>query len=990
MQPKDQGVRTEAIQSPHLPMVLEAGAGSGKTDTMVRRLVTAIEGGTPIDQLVAVTFTRKAAGELRERLQRMLVASANPLCQQAAEQVSDAKIGTIDQLVQIVVGDYALHAGLPTAIRVIDESELVAALKEELRQVLPEWIDDNELAPSWTALSAMHPRVDQQFAFLIDLAQVLVKTPGVRILDLSLAQFITNWSSEGLGEISRMGLPDKLAAIVTPWLRLTQAQLDSERYADIAPPKMLTTGGAGAKESRDRIKAIVQEFTDHWRYPLLVPILRQVQDLARRVESRLRASGRMIFDAALRTASQLLDVGEVRQDIATRMVVLAVDEMQDTSPDQLQFLLKLNEAGAVLFTVGDPRQAIYRFRGADVAGYGRFRDDAESRGIPVRRLTANFRSGPAVLELVDAVAEKHLNWSADTAMDGIRPDELEHAAFLFGGFAQPGEVPALREAADAATIATELRRTPGTTWRDIAILVRSRTHLSRLEAALNEQRVPFRLENMRSVAESPEVLAITAVLELATAESDEARRFRRAQALRSAAFAVSEADLPGALDHHPPLEDLLSIIAGKSAIDAIARIIAETGLEPAAVFSRRSSVVWNRLAWIRAKALALAQEGVTEIPAFLDSLRGSDQSNMAESPVPEADEDAVRVMTVHASKGLEFKSVIVLGFGSYRTRSLDSISIQEGQLMLKNSDGASTPGIQAFSQAQKAEERLERDRLLYVAMTRARNQVAISAWRKKAPEKSTAEFDDLAMSLPDLIQSIDPVEPVDADAAPIVARYGYQIREFLDKMDFREPRATPSQLARENLAQSDDDPDWERDEPSAEPDFIPVAGKSSTAFGLGLHQFMEKVSLSQFDAAIVDEIVLRLRLDPDELLPVVQRAWESSPVRRAAIANNCLREAYFGAMRAGKVLEGVLDLVFQNPDGSIEVVDYKSDRVTSDDDVDKKMADGYARQGTAYADLVEASLGQRPAHVWFVFVRHTKIVIRDALTISPINLSERS
>lgn len=983
MHPSDQGVRIEAIESPHLPMVLEAGAGSGKTDTMVRRLVRAIELGTPIDHLVAVTFTRKAAGELRERLQRMLVASSEPACRQSANRVSDAKIGTIDQLVQTVVSDYALHAGLPTAIRVIDESELKAALRAELRQALPDWIGDASLVDSWTALAAIHPRVDRQFAFLLDLAQVLAKNPGARILNISLAEFVATWETQGLGEISRMGLPEKLAAIVTPWVRLTMEHLAAGRFDQIAPPKMSATGGPNAKEDRDRIKEIVQEFTGHWRYPLLVPMLLRVQDLAASVERRLRSSGRMIFDTALRTASELLDVTEVRQDIAIRMAVLAVDEMQDTSPDQLQFLVKLNGAGAVLFTVGDPRQAIYRFRGADVAGYGRFRDDAEKRGIPVRRLTANFRSGPAVLDLVDTVAAKHLNWPADTAMEGIRSDDSDDAAFLFGGFAEPGEVPALREAADAATIAAELRRTPGTDWRDIAILVRSRTHLGPLVAALNELHVPYRLENMRPVAESPEILAITAILEAATAVTKDARRFRRAQALRSAAFAVAEADLSGALDQYAPLDDLLTKIAGRSAVDAIARIITDTGLEAAAVFARRPSVVWNRLAWIRAKALALAQEGVTEIFAFLESLGGSDQGNMAESPVPEADEDAVRVMTVHASKGLEFKSVIVLGFGSYRTRSLDSISVQEGQLMLKISDGASTPGIQTYSQAQKTEERLERDRLLYVAMTRARDQVAISAWRKKAPEKSTAEFEDLAMSLPDLIQTLDPVDPVESWPPALTVRHDQALRDTLATTDFREPRATPSQLAHDRFSVADDDPDRDRDEPELSPDFIPVAGKSSTAFGLGLHQFMERVSLANFAEADGDEIILRLRLDREELIPVVRRAWDSPPVRRAAMASNCLREAYFGAMRDGKVLEGVLDLVFQNPDGTIEVVDYKSDRVTSEAEADAKMVNGYARQGVAYADLVEASLGQRPAHVWFLFVRPSTIVVRDALAIIP-------
>ena len=978
--PPDFEVRERVISSPLVSTLLEAGAGSGKTETMVRRLVQAVEQGVALREIVAITFTRKAAGEMRERFQRRLFESENPAVQSASARIAEARIGTIDSLVQQIIEDHGLRAGLPTAFRVIDDAFLSAHLRASVEKAIPTWVAEPELAAAWTALGETHDRFSAQVNRLVKIASIAAKNPRASIPASDWESFLNNWIYE-LDSIEDIPLDPKLANVVLPALERTRMQLREGLYQDVNFPAMRTFGNIA---DRHEIKRIYTLFTEGWRYPILYPLAIRAAQVGRETAATLRRQGLLTFDSALAVAAELMSVSEVRQQVAEETRILMVDEMQDTSPDQLALLLNFMEAGVAVFTVGDPKQAIYRFRGADLKAYRDLREHAERIGLKLESLSANFRSSPQVLDFVTQVTDRHLGWAEYQPMFATREESEYDTAFVFGGYAEPGEKHGRREMEQAAAIAAGIPEELA--GAGTAILVASRTNLNELLDCLRLRGIPCRVEGSRNLIESPEVAGIMAILRLSVAEEMQEQRFWRAAALRSLAFGCREADLPEALERYPSLDAVLEQIRGLSATDAINLIIEKTGLEVAAVYSARPAQTWNRLNWLRACALQLSADGRDEVSDLLVAISDGEIGDGAEAPVPEDDENSLRIMTVHASKGLEFPAVIACGFGASRRFTSPEWFIEGNELLLKLGPGAAAPGYNDLEAAARIEEKHERDRLIYVAMTRAEKLVALSGWRRSKQKPAAG---DLCHDLSLLQQEIDEsFAPVTEFPRPVLNQDVSQI-EAIRTVDFVEPRTTPTKLARKSLelGNSTEADEFDADEPqesesSADgeqnvPSF--PAGKAGTAFGLALHRVLEQSNLQSIDESDAIAVSTALRADSEEVLRLARAALLTDPIRRAAVAPDALREAYLGIQRDGVLLEGILDLMFRNADGLIEVVDYKTDRIADGAAAEAKMHGGYRRQGLAYADLVESAFGQRPSHIWFAFLRTDPVVVIDAL-----------
>jgi ATP-dependent helicase/nuclease subunit A len=978
--PPDFDVRDRVISSPLVSTLLEAGAGSGKTETMVRRLVQAVEQGVDLREIVAVTFTRKAAGEMRERFQRRLIESENPTVQSAATRISEARIGTIDSLVQQIIEDHGLRAGLPTAFRVVDDSFLNSQLRLAIEKEIPGWLAEPELEAAWVALGEGHDRYSAQVNRLTKIASIVAKNPDASIPVAEWDSFLGNWLTE-LDAIEAMPLDPKLADVVLPALERTRTQVREGLYGDINFPPMKTLGNMA---HRHEIKRIFSLFTEGWRYPILYPLVSRAANAGRATAATLRRQGLLTFDSALAVAADLMTIPEIRQQMAQETRILMVDEMQDTSPDQLALLLNFMEAGVAVFTVGDPKQAIYRFRGADLKAYRDLRDQAERIGLQLESLFANFRSSPVVLDFVTQVTDRHLGWADYQPMFPTQEESDIDAAFVFGGYAEPGEKHGRREMEQAAAIAAAMPEP--LSGAGTAILVASRTNLNELLDCLRLRGIPCRVEGSRNLVESPEVAGIIAILRACVSATAPEKRFWRAAALRSPAFGCQESDLPEAIERYAPLDALLEQIQGASASDAIQTIIDLTGIESAAIYAARPAQSWNRLHWLRAGALQLSVDGRDEIADLLQAISDGEIGDGAEAPVPEEDENALRIMTVHASKGLEFPAVIACGFGASRRFTSPEWFIDGDELLLKLGPGAAAPGYADLEAVARIEEKHERDRLIYVAMTRAENLVALSGWRRSKQKPAAG---DLCQDLSQLQQEIDETfAPIEEFVRPQLNQ-DETCLDAIKTVDFVEPRTTPTRLARESLVSggSQTADDFDRDEPQEseiqadDPGTVPSfpASKAGTAFGLAVHRVLEQSDLTRISPSDADAIAAALRVSGEEVLRFANAALSTEPIRRASVAVEKLREAYLGIQRDGVLLEGILDLVFRNADGTVEVVDYKTDRVADSVAAEAKMQAGYREQGLAYAELVESALGQRPAHVWFIFVRADPVAVIDAL-----------
>ena len=437
-------------------LIVEAAAGTGKTTELVARLVAVLEEGkTTVDRLVAVTFTRKAAGELKLRLRQELdkareridESGGDPQCRRALEdalaRLEEAHIGTIHSFCAEILRERPVEARVDPAFGEMDEEESARIY----RQAFERWIERKLDTPS-EALDRALARLTGQTSFDGSSPLDRLRTAGWSLVDWR--DFETPWRREpfdrreAIGEavrqveaVSTMARAcenhhDRLRKFLEPvveldaWIRrsaldkaLPEDELEARLVAlhrDLARTRNWTTGRSKifhsglsrdeALERRDALLDHLENFKRRADADLATLLHDELMEVVAVYEEKKAHLGRLDFlDLLIRTRDLLRDNIEVRRFLQERFTHLFVDEFQDTDPLQAEILLLLaaddpevdawREARPVpgkLFLVGDPKQSIYRFRRADVVLYEEIKDRLVAGGMGLVHLSRSFRA----------------------------------------------------------------------------------------------------------------------------------------------------------------------------------------------------------------------------------------------------------------------------------------------------------------------------------------------------------------------------------------------------------------------------------------------------------------------------------------------------------------------------------------------------------------------------------------------------------------------
>ncbi len=508
----------------------------------------------------------------------------------------------------------------------------------------------------------------------------------------------------------------------------------------------------------------------------------------RRLAQRKAGHGWLDFDDLIRRSAGLLRDSSMAQWVLWRLDGgidhILVDEAQDTSPEQWQVIRSLTDEftsgmGArdrprSLFVVGDPKQSIYSFQGADIAVFQAMRDrfarDFEAAHSPMqqRGLLHSFRSSPAILSLVDAVFQGEAAQGLDGPPQHIAfRDSLPGRVDIWppvpdpekpedGDWSQPVDAPA-ENAADtilARAIAGQIRRIVGTPFLDpksgqvralgpgdIQILVQRRARL--FDELLRECKaagLPVAGADRLKLAAELAVRDIVATLSvLATPEDD----LSLAAALRSPLFGLSEDDLYRlaagrtgrtflvqrlrASDHvraREVLGDLMDQADFVRPYDLISRLLTRHGGR-AALLARLGAEAEDGIDELMSQALAYETVETPSLTGFLAWLSGDDVE--VKRQLPGGAGGLIRIMTVHGSKGLESPVVILPDTRKRRSDSRDR-SVRVGNRPVWRGLSGQRPDVVAEAvedHTRRQEE--ERRRLLYVAMTRPESWLIVAA-----------------------------------------------------------------------------------------------------------------------------------------------------------------------------------------------------------------------------------------------------------------------
>jgi ATP-dependent exoDNAse (exonuclease V) beta subunit len=776
-------------------------------------------------------------------------------------------------------------------------------------------------------------------------------------------------------------------------------------------------------------------------------LLARLRGFVRNYADERRRGGRIEFHDLLVLARDVLaDNPHVRDALADRFRVLLIDEFQDTDPLQIEIAVLLAsddpDAGhrpwprativpGRAFFVGDPKQSIYRFRRADLTLYHEVERELHHGR---RDLTQNFRSVPGILDWVNHVFARLFDSAEPGTQASHVPlvaqrDALPGAAPAVATFGGPAEVQLVAEvrSVEAADVAALVRRIKDDKWEitdpvtqevrrarydDVALLLPTRTALPDLEDALERADVPVRIESQSLVFSTAEVRDLLSIL---TALDDPTDEIALVASLRSPAFGCGDDELVdysrrgGRWDYrrptpedspadHPVVNAMTALRHlhderwWQSVSETVEAIVRERRMLELAVTHRRPRDHWRRIRFFLDQARAYDAASGRGLRGFIEWVQqlADERARAVEIVVPEPDDDALRVLTVHGAKGLEFPIVILAGLNvTPPNRATPVLWNPDGSFEVRVGPAArrfESAGWEARAERENALDDAERLRLLYVAATRARDHLLVSLHHKRTDRLDThaallcEHGADAPAAVLDLAGTTTPTTPIPSkDGAPVEEPHDRDAW-IAARARLLARAARPATIAATTLAKDDVglDPGLAKDEPG---DDRPAwrRGRAGTSVGRAVHAVLQTVDLATGDGldatARAQSLAEGIPQREAEVRALARSVLQSAMVRSAVAGGRYWREVPVAAVIDGVAVEGFVDLLVETLEGLV-VVDYKTDQTPSDDELDAAM-DRYRSQGAAYALALERALGSRVARCVFVFARRRQAVERE-------------
>ena len=1082
----DMAARILALTALDRTLLVEAGAGSGKTSVLAGRVAALLAAGRAPGEIAAITFTELAAGELRGRVVEFVhelaegtvradLRSAFPhgpdpaqrrRLQAARGKLDELLCTTIHGFCQRLLRPWPVEAGMDPGATVMDREDADALLAE----VLDEWLRERlsgEAGPDDLLLTLFADDSGAAAGLVRDLLKWMAHYRGAPVPDTALeadalvelratsGQFRAFLKGAACREAETDAISQELNALLAtaPGKAAPEAAVLLHLLQMSAPASCAKQDGgwkayrqkgkwqAAVKASRSQAAAerlneeasacyaACKEAHEAAKSYAAGRILHRLAGELREVLDRFaglkRGAGLIDFDDLMVKARDLLAGNDtVRTALAARYTAVLVDEFQDTdrlqceilwrlcasTPDPAQPWTEWSPRPGALFLVGDPKQAIYRFRGADVRSYMEVRNrllglDAGSR----LQITQNFRSLGPILDWVNARFAGPLSAEAQPGFSElftttVSPDG--HTAVATLPVAVSIANASVIRDAEAEAVAAFCARVIGALPvrcrsgprpcrpDDIALLAPAGTDLWRYERALEAAGISVSTQAGKGFFRRQEVqdlIALTRVL------ADARDTLALGALLRGPLVGLTEEVLldavaglpaddkgqPGRFYLWTPLEDVQKPLLRETLEILQSLALSGRSTTPFVLLSDAVEELQVR-PLLRCRQDRTAERALANVDQYLEGARGYDlrglqafaqamtaqwkEAKRTMEGRPDTEEQSVSLVTMHASKGLEWPVVVPINMGGQAKSPTHAALDEAGRLHLPVF-GQHGPGGEVVMQAERDERERERDRMWYVAATRARDLLLLPQFSIGVPANSWMKrvglvHDDLAPFATDVLPdgSLMRVEYApngqdrtvfETEAALIAART-HRIR-----------RITPhlAEAGEQDVAPPAPLP------PAAEAtdvDTPPTRG--SLARGLLLHKLIEEVLTGETSdevaalAARAAELAEQLHdapgldtLDPAEAAASVRRGLHLPEISviRAHLLPECAVASSTPDGDIEAVTLGVADALVVGPDGRIDkVVDWKSDV-----DPAPAVVAGYRAQVSAYLTATGAAEG---------------------------------
>jgi len=989
----------------HLDACVVAGPGSGKTTVLVeyfRRLVA--EGVDPL-RILAITFTEKAAGNMRKKLAQEF--------QDVAEirgRLERAWVSTVHGFCARLLRENAVFAGVDPEFRIVEGHEAWRMQQESIAGAIDALFQEHpaRLRALIRGLSSF------EFEEAVLSAYDTMRGAGVRVEDLAGFPVPPGVTA---GEIAALtnALRDEPAANWNEAQRRYKESIleGAERIATAAGPlealraiegfsvdlrkcKRGTAAYDLVAKLRDRIKELKYPLITGFYAPqreLLIEILRRFDCLYR---ERKRQAGALDFADLEEFAVRLLvEHPDTRARLQSQFDHILMDEFQDTNGQQAR-LLGLVRPPDRFYAVGDINQSIYGFRHAEPQGFLDYRAEIERGGRRLVNLADNFRSRPEILSAVETIVD---------GAPGIEPRRLTAGRVFEGPRPVCVDVLAATDLEmEAQSVARRILEADFD-FKDVAVLVRNTEVMAAFSAAFDRAGIPYVVNRGKGFYETREVNDLTCLLRVIANPRDE---ISLAAVLRSPLVAASDESLLRLKTMGDNLGASLMRLAPETAAEFDAEDYARLARFRGRLREwriRREYVSFDRLLLAAIddcgyqggpnidKFLAQARDAAARmsLDEFVEELALVRASDPRESDAPAEDSaNAVQVMTVHSAKGLEFPIVFVAALHKGVETKLPAVTFSPRiGLGARWRNPAVREDKDDLFQHKIREERAVREnaeshRLLYVAMTRAEQQLVLSFSGKQQPKEwARLVADKLQLPLDpcrdELLTRTAPdgkpwnLRLLVTDRLPELPAVGQALRPVNSEDNIQLlPPPTVAEQQNSNATVTDlvAFANCPREyylghylgfegRPRKPAEAEEVGGLSASDLGTQVHALLAGNPVPE----------------PDEEALRLAEVFRQSPLgRRLERASRVEREFDFLMAVEDLVIRGQVDLWFEEG-GELVIVDYKTDSVTATEA--HRRARDHALQLRLYALAVERFAGRAPDRAWLYFLRPNTVVEVD-------------
>ena len=691
--------------------LINASAGSGKTHSLTTKIVDLIKNGIDPESLMVTTFTNRAASELHERIRIHLL---KELWTYGVNRISDGYIGTVNSICARLLQEYAIEAGMSPAIQVMPEEESDSIFKVSIDRVIGLYAERMEAAARRLELDGNGSGYQENGEWRSDVKRIVDMARSNQISPDGLKVFAENsWNSlsalfgdplitgmdkdlldvinRAIDDLTKLGSTKKTTQEAMETLKSCCKRLQNKRlpWSDWVRLSKLKS----AKDGQDYINPVKAIADNVLTQPLFHEDVKQIiagvfgcaGDALRDYDLYKKEHGLMDFtDQETRVLDMAINNDAFKSSLSGRIQMLMVDEFQDTSPIQLALFFALTELAGKSVWVGDPKQAIYAFRGTDPQLMNDIVSLIGNAGV----LNYSWRSKKNLLDFTNALFTEVFHEMGSDKVTLRVPQEREDKAI--GGCLEVWHLSAKNNAEEALAIANGIRdlveRIPGVKPGDIAILCRKNDTCKEIATCLEALGVRASV-GQGLLMDTRECILATAALRYMNNQAD---TIALAEIIRLTTCdnnwysnLMTDSELTKENWHNTEIAKALNeariSIKFWTPLEALEQAINRVGLLPVLKSWRNSELALSNLDALRSACnkyidLCSSRRRAATIDGFVTYLNESETEQAKGTGA-----QTVNVLTYHGSKGLEWPWVVLTGLDSKPKENIFGINIEAAQ-----------------------------------------------------------------------------------------------------------------------------------------------------------------------------------------------------------------------------------------------------------------------------------------------------------------------